>query len=289
MQRAHCRMQHFSRLSGIAPLLGILFIVFTFALPAAAEEAKRYPPYPDVWGRELPAPENVYTDLDAYPTKSGEVLIRFVRDREPRGSDDTKFEWFLLKFFEGILKPIPREEIDDTFRPLKRISNDRLVFEDGGTVAREELRFMGAKCGANFNSRIVRKDGEGNVLQDRMLFHLYEKPMQMQVNPYCEISGGREDIEIQFEHVFPVFIPLSDETFLAYAFEGRLVLRLDRELRSPYVAAHPSLFLVETSTIKAIIEEADERPGSALQNENEAILAHLLELKAKKELKKKKR
>ncbi len=285
MHRKPRQMQHFSQQGGIALLLGIFFFVFTFAPLAAAkeakQEAKQYPPYPQVWGRELPAAENDDSvSLGGYPGKNGEVLIRFVRDREPEGSEDTKFEWFLLEFFEGSLKPIPNEEVNDTFRLMKRISNDRLAFADGGTVEQEELRFMGTKCGTNFNSRIVRKDKEGNVLQDRMLFTLYEKPMQMQVNPYCEISDGRDYIKIQFTGGFGRFVTLADATFLAYG--ERFVLRFDREMHSPFVAAYPKLFLVDTSVIEAIVEEADERPGSALQNRNDAILEYLLELKEKK-------
>ena len=53
-------------------------------------------------------------------------------------------------------------------------------------------------------------------------------------------------------------------------------------MHSPFVAAYPKLFLVDTSVIEAIVEEADERPGSALQNRNDAIVEYLLELKEKK-------
>ncbi len=48
MRRKPHRTQHGSRQRGIAPLLGLLFIVFTFAPPAFADEATQYPPYPEV-------------------------------------------------------------------------------------------------------------------------------------------------------------------------------------------------------------------------------------------------
>lgn len=257
------------------------------ATVAAAEEVKKYPPYPEVWGRELPAPEDVNVYTRAYPGEDGEMLFGFSywKTLSPgNGSQERQWDAFFFKFFEGTLQPLADKEANDIFRSLRgeELNKRRLVFEDGGTVEWKALRYGGPKCGVLFNSHIVRKDKEGNVLQDKMLFHLYEKPVQWRVNRYCEISGGRDHIDLQFESILSTFTLLADETFLAYGLEGRFVIRFDREMRSPYVEARPNLFLVDTSAIEAIIEEADRRPGSALQNESDAALAYLLEVKEKK-------
>ncbi len=80
--------------------------------------------------------------------------------------------------------------------------------------------------------------------------------------------------------------PLGDESFLAVG--GRFVIRFDRDLHSPFVAAHPRLFLVDTAKITAIIDRVGGFDPE-LHHVNDAILSLLLALQKKKMKKAKER
>ncbi len=311
---------------GFAALFGTLFYLGLFALFAfdaaaedATESAKKYPPYPDIWGRELPVPENFHTGFNSYPRENGDVWFEFTRRGERRPPGDGKktwnFEWFLLKFFENGLTPIPNEKVDDVFRKLfkkkmaakekrekksdeERGGRDRtyeeferdlgrgIIFEGGGSVMQSNLGYVGELCWANNNYHIISKDAQGKVVADKMLFYLFEKPRWRNLKFNCRLSGNDEYFDFRIEARQLSLIPLADESFLAVG--GRFVIRFDRDLHSPFVAARPRLFLVDTAKIKAIIDRVGG-VNPELHHVNDAILSFLLELKKKKMKKAKER
>ncbi len=190
---------------------GVALFAFDAAAEDATESAKKYPPYPDIWGRELPVPEDdTSASLDAYPMANGEVWFKFTREREPKppgdGSKGRNRDRFLLKFFEGSLTPIPNEEVDAFFhepwkkryaaKNKRREERDRargnrpstseelsrnlgrgIIFEDDGSVVMDDHGWNRSKyCWTNYDSYIVSKDAKGKVVADKTLFYLYAEP-----------------------------------------------------------------------------------------------------------------
>ncbi len=289
-----------------------LFAFDGAAAEDATESAKKYPPYPDIWGRELPVPENVYTGLDAYPMANGDVWFEFSRKRESKppgdGSKGRNRDRFLFKFFENSLTPIPNEEADVFFRQLWRTKyaaerkrseeRDRargnrpstseefsrnlgvgVIFEDGGSVVMDSLGYARGFCWANFDNHIVSKDAQGKVVADKMLFYLFEKPKRRNLGTFCWMNYNDEYLDFRFKALGFSMTPLGDESFLAVG--ERFIIRFDRDLRAPFVDAHPRLFLVDTAEIMAILDRVGG-VNSALRDVNDAILALLLERQKKK-------
>ena len=60
--------------------IAALLCLFVTTIALAAEHGtveKKYPPYPDVWGRKLPVPEGEEDLPSVYQTPNGDLLIKF--------------------------------------------------------------------------------------------------------------------------------------------------------------------------------------------------------------------
>lgn len=280
--------------------LAALFI----ATPQGHATEPKYPPYPDVWGRELPVPEEVYrwatydafgniipmpvpVRSDIYLAPDGEVLIQYTWLKEiTLWNEEHEYERRTLTFFGAENRAISK---NDMFQlqmpsrpggPYKEMGVRGLHLADGEVVSARDI-FRGRLCTSNFGNSIVTwrpVSGEATSYApfdtqtvDKMLFHVLEQPTRMTVGISCE----EDEVQTSFENLgLGKFTPLKDGTFLAVS--TRHIIRFRDDLTSPYIDNHPRILLVDTKTINAIADKA--RTPNEKQRANDLIGRHLQSL-----------
>ncbi len=269
----------------ILAFVTITLLTATLVPGTAGAGEKKYPPYPDIWGRVLPVPEHLASTNSTrfFDNPDGDRLILFVYDEAPSSRGGDHFEWRTLTFFGGELKKIDAVESDritrtywDTGWGYKHSKVDKITFANGDVLSRGNRDFGGKRCWSNYSNTLVKKDSTGRVVFNKMLFSYSDKPTRVEIWESCDIAGDKDHYLASINAVYPHLVPLEDETFLAVASE--LIIRFKPDLTSPFVD-NRRLFLVDTAVIDRLVEEAYARPGQAIQNANDAIRDYLLKLK----------
>ncbi|MDP6573933.1 MAG: hypothetical protein QGI63_09800 [Rhodospirillales bacterium] len=264
--------------------LAVIALVGLTAIARAGEI--KYPPYPEIWGRVFPVPQELAhtTSTRIFDNPDGDRLIRFVFDRKPslRGGDH--FDWWTLTFFGGELRNIDAAESDritrhywDTGRGYKHSEVDKIFFANGDVIQDGTREFGGSRCGSNYTYTVEKLNRAGKVLLSKMLFLLHSAPIRRDIWSACFIAGDVGHYTSYADAEFPVFVPLEDSTFLLQTYNERFVIRFKPDLTSPFID-NERLFLVDTAVIDRLVEEAYARPGQAIQNANDAIRDYLLKL-----------
>jgi hypothetical protein len=262
-----------------------MLLAFVVVAGIARAGEVKYPPYPDFWGRELPVPEELAhtTSTRIFDNPDGDRLIRFVFDWKPSSGGIEHLEWWTLTFFGGALKRIDAEQSErisraywGTGRLYKHSEVDKITFANGDVLSRGNRDFGGKRCWSNYSNTLVKKDSSGRIIFNKMLFSYSDKPTRVEIWESCDIAGEKNHYFAWLSSIYPHLVPLEDETFLALAPE--LIIRFKPNLTSPFVD-NQRLFLVDTTVIDRLVEEAYARPGQAIQNANDAIRDYLLTLK----------
>lgn len=298
------------RRCAVLALLAAALLVPAAALNGA--EIKRiYPPYPDVWGRMLPFPnDGRYDDRDssdrrasffmsAYEGPKGRVVYRILSgsDSDPQVHGHHIFDFFTGKFrtlmettdFKATQKfqwPHSGSEID--YHKIKTLvektwgivgwempSGNRLLYV---TISR-------FTCRHEWNFRLFeirRSDYKGpqDILAEKILIALFPKPALRRVPLRCR-TGRKEDAfySAKWRQLSGVFAPLKDGTFLFSHHNSPIIIRFRRDFTSPYIEANPDLFLIDRAAYLKALGRAAKRPGPLSQNVDDAVYDYLMTLK----------
>ena len=274
-----------------APLLALL-LPFGGA-QAQNAPAKKYPPYPDIWGREMPTPAGRrFSSTGVYDFGNGDFLLILAH-----GPSDPKLSltasnvgWARMEFFGGNSSPISVAELDRFDKLYKRapiigiLDSDLLRLPLGHRMKFGSREFGGANCSVNYATTMNLLNDDDKIVATRMVMWLHKEPVRRPYWRYCGPPDGGPD------HYFAkvdslAFSPyyMRDETFLARGYENPFVIRFRPDLTSPFIDKHPNLFIVETAIIDRIVRRVYGLPGFRVQNANDALQEYLLKLQRKKE------
>ncbi|PYV83770.1 MAG: hypothetical protein DMG05_25555 [Acidobacteria bacterium] len=243
--------------------------------------AKKYPPYPDVWGYELPWPakddRNVLFNVFSLP--EGDYFVTYVKSlRKAKRKDGTccdfKMTHAAFNFFSGQKRDLSGDELDAFGRAndKNRLQGElrKILFSDGSSIEQEG---RGHNCYEPFPYSILRKNKDGVVSINKKLLYLLPNSRKVQIN------GGRcadpaTTIDKKVEEVYARFMQIEDETFILYDTGGNFILRFDKELNTNY-RLNNSIFLVDMERIEKIKEVQNYDP----QATQDGISQYLLDLK----------
>lgn len=274
-----------------ARFLSILAAAAVLAVAGTVAAAdKKYPPYPEVWGRVLAVPEAFAstTYVGIYANPDGDRLFVFAYHEPVASGERGESKWHSLAFMGGELKRISGEEANRLFHAKREtglyahVGDNKLTLRNGYVVQRGTREFGGKRCWSNYAHTIEIRDEEDNLLVSKMLFRWYPSPQRLEVWEYCAHADGVDHFTAYAHDELPIFVPLEDGTFLAHTSHDKFVVRFKPDLTSPFID-NKRLFLVDTVEIDRVVEEAVRRPGPAIQNANDAIRDYLLTLRQESE------
>jgi len=256
--------------------VGVGLVVSVWAGQAAqqATPAKKYPPYPDVWGYELPWPEEDARGVHPWFFKMPDGDIIIIYSKYIRGSSGKRqYRAQGLSLFSGKTWEFSKGEEDKFIRQNSKYQAkaDRITFQDGSSLKQEGSE--PPKCHDPFAYYLVKRDSAGKVVMKKNLVYVPEKPRIYKINPNCEAAGGKDSFEGKVQDVYSKFVLLEDDTFLLYGLNQNFILRADKDLTIRY-RPNERFFLVEHDIIETQLIR-----GENLENDLDAIYHYVLTLK----------
>lgn len=276
-----------------------LFLVLALVLCAATgATAAEKAPLPDVWGRELAAPAGrIVNGYYLRDRGDGDYVITYTHhSADPEtGNLQVGGTWSRLDFFAGTTVPISSDE-QDAIRikyppPRIRVQSRGGVwlFLPGEMQVKPWSRELkGAGCWVNYAGSLILRDKTEQVVKQKVVLRLLEVPEKREYWSLCQTRGPREGMDeshydARVDALSFVLYPLNDGTFLAEGSASPFLIRFRADLTSPFVDAHPNLFLVDSDEIDRVVKESyTEAQGFSVQAANDALYKYALELKRKK-------
>ncbi|MEW5994984.1 MAG: hypothetical protein AB1744_11395 [Candidatus Zixiibacteriota bacterium] len=243
-------------------------VVFLLILAPDSRAAEvKYPPYPGVWGRELPVPGrgNPTVDTDIYAAPNGDMLAyeSFLADRVRADTLVVR----RISFFSGLNVSVPEKELEEQQRkwpgPIPRSRGVRLEFPDGYGIHAGSFHKNLAGAWRRCLGLPVYYAGK-NFRYDARKTLVRVFPAEMDVSTSgvgCDPNSQPTTFRtrVRFVHLSSNqdYI-LSDGTFLT-VLDDDFIVRFDRALHSPFIDQHPDLFLVDFAQVEPILAEATRR------------------------------
>ena len=256
---------------------------------------KKYPPYPDVWGYELPWPEknSRHSGTMIFKKGDGDYVAMYIKQitkvRRKNGSCcDLKYEHAGQSFFSG--KKWDGKEVGD-FAEQHR--EDRVprefgkpnpwILTDGSELQRKT---KGAdRCLNYLDWYLVLLDPEKKVVAEKHLIYLLEEPIK---TPVCypserneNLVGKQRTVTMRVQGVEPYIISLEDGTFLLYDQDGNIIMRFDRDCNTKSELLNRRVFVVDRQAMDAFVLEYIKRRNLDYNDQtlNDAVYAYVANLK----------
>ncbi len=237
-------------------------LLLTLVLPCYAEE-KRFPPYPDVWGYELPWPEETSRNCTMRLAKmpDGDYLVTYVKRW-----DESKYqivEWGGVFFFANRSTSFLRGEYGEFWEKNRHreIRSPSAVLADESVV--KQVQEHCGRCCPRFETWWIEKRDKTDVLIfKKMLLYLYGQPQKTLVNHSCPQGNeyySNEFYEKEVDNMVVSFVPLEDGTFLAYDPSGNMVIRFDSNLGTKFPQLDRSVFVVDRGTFEDVNKQVLEK------------------------------
>jgi hypothetical protein len=280
----------------------LLAVFGVLVMPTWAEETtqsgavtKKYPPYPDVWGYELPWPDtnNRQSVISIFSLPDGDYLAHYLKHmRKQRRKDGSCCEYQSedegRSFFSG--KKWDGKESDNyadehredrlsvgSMKPRPWILTDGINFQQKTKDA--------GRCTNNLDSHLVMLDPAKNVVAKKYLIYLLQKPIKQ---PVCypserneNLVGKQRSVTMRVEGIRPYIIPLEDGTFLLYDMDGTIIMRFDRDLSTKSALLNRRVFVVDRQAMDAFVEEFMKQKNLDYNDQtlNDAVYAYVTKLK----------
>jgi len=250
----------------------ILLFLCIVSVPNAEEAVKKYPPYPDVWGIELPVSKNVtYAGIDVIKMPDGDFMVIYTEDWKylnSRKAKDFNLSRDKVGKFVGffVFSSKKKEFLSDDklnnfmekMRQEDSILKRSVVFSDGSNLKQMPDESGSPKGNNPIDWYLERKDKNGKVLFQKKLLYIYDRPhrekMQMSERNF-NYKG-----EYYFERVnWPMEmrrIHLEDDTFLLVGFiehqkpKSIIIIRFDKDLKTKSDLINKKLFLMDEGIYK---------------------------------------
>ncbi|MGI0025958.1 MAG: hypothetical protein ACREA4_12560, partial [Nitrososphaera sp.] len=260
----------------------VLTLLYGISFSYAAEPEKHYPPYPDVWGHELPMPRKDGSSTGLEPTKlpNGDYVFTFFKKILIKSPQNWEYYKAVLHFFSGERADITEQEYVAFWRTHKRAwdlyNRPKAQFHDGSSV-RDFNPTIDACSGYLKGFSIAKVDTHGKVVRMVVPLVLYAAPREDVARYPCE---GNEDYDKDYfmrQVSVPEWnvLPLEDDTFLIYSANENLILRLDKDFNSKSELLNRRVFIIDANTYQQIAL----RTAGDDQAINDALTDYVLTLK----------
>jgi len=269
------------------PITFIYFFLLLFITCSFAEEKKKYPPYPDVWGYEFPWPAegSRYSGINVFEMPDGDFMVTYTKKRT---RTDNKIEFSGILFFSQKKVDFPPQEYENfPKKHEKRMVGAHHVVLDGDIELSQTADCLG-KCCPSFSRHLMEKKDirSGEILARKNSIYFLEKPLKMYIDSAisCENMPGWQKAEDQYyyTHVFwtyPMFVPLKDSTFLLLDKIGNFIIRFDKNFNSKSDLLNRRIFLINRNTIKSLEDKLLREKRFNDQIYSNEIYNYLMELK----------
>lgn len=253
-------------------------------------------PLPDVWGRELAAPPGrIVNGYYLRDRGDGDYVLTYTHhSADPEtGNLQVGGTWSRLDFFAGTTVPISSDE-QDAIRlryPAPRIRVQSRggvwLFLPGEMQVKPWSRELkGAGCWVNYAGSLILRDKAEQVVKQKVVLRLLDAPEKREYWSLCQTrrnTGDEAHYDARVDALSFALYPLNDGTFLAEGSASPFLIRFRADLTSPFVDAHPNLFLVDSDEIDRVVKESyTEAQGFSVQAANDALYKYALELQRKK-------
>jgi len=205
--------------NGVIILTISMILTMGFVTEPFAQEAKKYPPYPDVWGYRLSIAEGISPGFRVGRMADGDYIVSYDKEKKKDGFYRTLW----VTFFGGVNKEFEKDEWGKFWKKMGEEKREvefsrwpKITLSDGTTIERYGGPASG-RCDDPFDAYFKTKDKNSNDIIRKMFFYLYDKPVKDHLNPYCErnMHYNKDYYFKKVENIFVVhFLPLEDDTFL---------------------------------------------------------------------------
>lgn len=283
--------------------LATLVIVFSAWNTAWGQEevAKQFPPYPDVWGYDLSEYELLRerkAHLMAYVMPDGDIAFVFPVSEVPYKEKDGRLtikndKWLLLKFFAQEKTFLTVDQLDEVTKNTKYISfigNNNIKLSNG-TVVKKDIPLDSTFCRSNnLLSSLTLKDSSEKTIKKVSIISGYDKPLKQKGSTFCEGERGEAYIYKQLYFLPRNIIKLEDDSMLVFSGDGTLIVRLTKDLTTPFKPVTPidvtngrktltNLFILPYETIEKLHSEVPSDSTSGEQGLHDGIVNYLIEHK----------
>jgi hypothetical protein len=197
----------------------VLLVLTLLSLPAYSAEREQggpYPPYPDVWQRQVVTKFEEILSFSAWNTANGDVLISYISSDSGENATYSSVLFFSGQQFKDAMEPGERlpslRNITQSHRI--RVGPDRALI----SISRDD-------CARGIGAGMVVQDSGGRALSRKSVVLILER-MKRYSSATCE-----EQELPSFESVVAVlnpygFVELADGTILVGDMESPTVLRM---------------------------------------------------------------
>jgi hypothetical protein len=254
-------------------MIFLLVLLCSSTFSIADEPVKKYPPYPDVWGIELPVSKTVtYAGIDVIKMPDGDFMIGYLYDykylKSEKAKDFDPSKHRILKptgFLFFALKEVKFDPKDNYYDFLKKARDEGrelksypIVFSDGSSM-KQMPEGGGSPKGSNpIDWYLERKDKNGKVLLQKKLLYIYDKPLRAKMLMSERNFNYKGDYYLERVN-WPMqmkYIPLEDDTFLLVGFiehqkpKSIVIIRFDKDFKTNSDLMGKKLFLMDESIYK---------------------------------------
>ncbi|CAI4029615.1 hypothetical protein DNFV4_00033 [Nitrospira tepida] len=255
---------------------------------------KKYPPYPEVWGYELPWPEknSRHSGIMIFKKDDGDYVAMYIerirKQRRKNGSCcDLKYEHAGQSFFSG--KKWDGKEVGD-FTEQHR--EDRVpqefgkphpwILTDGSEV--QEATKGASRCLNYLDWYLRLLDPDKKVIVEKHLIYLLERPIK---EPVCypserneNLIGKQKAVTMRVQGVYPYIIPLEDGTFLLYDQYGNIIMRFDRKFNTKSELLNRKVFVVDRQALETFVLERVKQRNQDYNDQtlNDAVYEYVTNL-----------
>jgi len=248
-------------------LLALGVILFGSLDPALAAEKpaanKIYPPYPDVWGREMPIPKEA-TGLfsvggpssGVYEGPDGQILVE-VNYWQSSAGDGGDLTNYFYDFFSGRVVKKWRTTFGDNskikarrtfletnrYRRLNDVVNDpnldKIRLPDGSYFdITNDYKSM-------YSRGIRRFNAAGQVQAHWAVLYISQRTYYYHNHPHFPLVAGRDFLHFRSLEVTPQLVPLRDDTFMMTGGQRPVAIRFREDITSPYIRRSGNILLIE--------------------------------------------
>ncbi len=267
------------------------FIVFLVVMilvswtSSFAQEKKKYPPYPDVWGYEFPWPEknsrNSFINVTKMP--DGDYMVTYVRERQKLKRKDGSCCDYISKY-KGVSFFSEKIFFEDEYKKLKRenIRTNHKIIANGGNIIEQISIATSGHCSDPFyDYYVIKKDNNEKYLEIKMFLYFYDKPQRTNINKYCERNNSynKDYFLKRVENMYVKFVPIEDGTFFLYDPEGNVIIRFDERFNTKSALMNKRVFMINRSDYEKIYDRQSKEGKIDDQAMNDAISQYLGNLK----------
>ncbi len=280
MKNNYLRNNHLLRIFILKTVILTLFLmaVSTWAAekPVDVQNDKtqqvEYPPYPDVWGIDIPVANRVdYAAIWVMKMSNGDYLITYAKDWVKVREKEEPVNVGRL-FFSGAVTDFKTDEYDVFFNKMRKerriMKSSLIMFSDGSKV--EIVTNMNPKGDDPFDWYMERKDKNGKVLLQKKLLYIYDKPVKKRT-PLAERNFDYQGKYYYEKTSWPEelkYLPLEDDTFLFIGFlkyqnpPSIIIIRFDKDFKTKSDLVGRKVFLFDEEIYKKMKRPLDDQAAN---------------------------